>query len=46
MKPVIPSEAEESLESKYCLRTALKNNQRCFASLNMTVALKTNNPLV
>jgi len=37
---------EESLESKYCLRAAIKNNQRCFASLNMTIALKTDDPLI
>jgi len=38
--------SEESLESKYCLRAAIKSNQRCFASLNMTIALKTDDPSV
>jgi hypothetical protein len=46
MNGVIPSEVEESLESKDCLRAAIKNSQRCFASLNMTVALNTDNPPV
>src|SRR5262245_49344564 len=33
--------SEESLESKYSPCSAIENNQRCFASLNMTVASRT-----